>query len=96
MFKTKSFYDDTYNKDKINEAIEIMKDLIPENQILFIPLPKFSTNYVIKMIKKYSFNKKYHIMQIKIYVYNGKIIDLKTMFSTEINITNPLGKIANN
>ena len=54
MFKTKNFYDDTYNKDKINEAIEIMKDLIPENQILFIPLPKFSTNYVIKMIKKYS------------------------------------------
>ena len=49
-----------------------------------------------KMIKKYSFNKKYHIMQIKIYVYNGKIIDLKSMFSTEINITNPLGKIANN
>ena len=54
MFKTKNFYDNTYNKDKINEAIEIMKDLIPENQILFIPLPKFSTNYVIKMIKKYS------------------------------------------
>ena len=49
-----------------------------------------------KMIKKYSFNKKYHIMQIKIYVYNGKIIDLKSMFSTEINMTNPLGKIANN
>ena len=49
-----------------------------------------------KMIKKYSFNKKYHIMQIKIYVYNGKIIDLKSMFSTEINITNPLGKIDNN
>ena len=49
-----------------------------------------------KMIKKYSFNRKYHIMQIKIYVYNGKIIDLKSMFSTEINITNPLGKIANN
>ena len=40
--------------------------------------------------------KKYHIMQIKIYVYNGKIIDLKSMFSTEINLTNPLGKIANN
>lgn len=49
-----------------------------------------------KMIKKYSFNRKYHIMQIKIYVYNGKIIDLKSMFSTEINMTNPLGKIANN
>lgn len=49
-----------------------------------------------KMIKKYSFNRKYHIMQIKIYVYNGKIIDLKSMFSTEINMTNLLGKMANN
>ena len=48
-----------------------------------------------KMIKKYSFNRKYHIMQIKIYVYNGKIIDLKSMFSTEINMTNPLGKVVN-
>ena len=48
-----------------------------------------------KMIKKYSFNRKYHIMQIKIYVYNGKIIDLKSMFSTEINMTNPLGKVGN-
>ena len=31
-----------------------MHELIPEKQILFVPLPKFSTNYVIKLIKKYA------------------------------------------
>ena len=45
------------------------------------------------MIKKYSINKYYHIMQVKVYVYNGQIIDMKSVFATEFNLTNQLGKI---
>lgn len=83
------------NKSYINDNF---KQLFPKEFYDAITLNdgvKLISDYD-KMIKKYSFNKKYHIMQIKIYVYNGKIIDLKSMFSTEINMTNPLGKIANN
>lgn len=47
------------------------------------------------IIKKYSINKYYHIMQVKIYVYNGQIIDMKSVFATEFNLTNQLGKIVN-
>ena len=48
------------------------------------------------MLKKYSANKNYHIMRVKVYIYDGQIIDMKSIFSAEINLTNPLGKIANN
>lgn len=47
------------------------------------------------MLKKYSANKNYHIMRVKVYVYNGQIIDMKSIFSTEVNLTNPLGKVVN-
>ena len=47
------------------------------------------------MLKKYSANKNYHIMRVKVYVYDGQIIDMKSIFSTEVNLTNPLGKVVN-
>lgn len=47
------------------------------------------------MLKKYSANKNYHIMLVKVYVYDGQIIDMKSIFSTEVNLTNPLGKVVN-
>lgn len=54
IFKNAGFYNNEKTKKDINDAVDIMKELIPENQILFIPLPKFSTQFVIKMIKKYA------------------------------------------
>ena len=47
------------------------------------------------MIKKYLANKYYYIIRVKIYVYNGQIIDLNSEFCTEFNLTNQLGKIVN-
>ena len=47
------------------------------------------------ILKKYSTNKNYHIMRVKVYVYDGQIIDMKSTFSTEVNLTNPLGKVVN-
>lgn len=47
------------------------------------------------MIRKYSVNKYYHIMRVKVCVYNGQIIDMKSVFTTEFNLTNQLGKIVN-
>ena len=47
------------------------------------------------MLKKYSANKNYHIMRVKVYVYDGQIIDMKSIFSTKVNLTNPLGKVVN-
>ena len=47
------------------------------------------------ILKKYSANKNYHIMRVKVYVYDGQIIDIKSIFSTEVNLTNPLGKVVN-
>ena len=47
------------------------------------------------MIRKYSVNKYYHIMRVKVCVYNGQIIDMKSVFATEFNLTNQLGKIVN-
>ena len=47
------------------------------------------------MIRKYSVNKYYHIMRVKVCVYNGQIIGIKSVFATEFNLTNQLGKIVN-
>ena len=73
------------------------KELFPKefyNALTLDDGVKLVSDY-IDILKKYSANKNYHIMRVKVYVYDGQIIDMKSIFSTEVNLTNPLGKVVN-